>query len=52
MPFGDPVPFSDPVFFARPADVVAADLLGAVLHVRGTDGVIVETEAYTDGPFI
>ena len=38
-------------FFSRPADVVARELLGARLVVRGDDGglsrhVIVETEAY------
>ena len=34
-------------FFARHAVVVAEDLLGALLHVRGAGGLIVETEAYT-----
>jgi len=33
-------------FFSRPALVVAKDLVGAVLLVDGTGGVVVETEAY------
>jgi DNA-3-methyladenine glycosylase len=36
----------DEEFFTRDAVVVAADLLGACLLVRGVGGVIVETEAY------
>lgn len=45
---GDPFPVS---FYARPADVVAPELLGATLRVHGADGVvregrIVEVEAY------
>jgi DNA-3-methyladenine glycosylase len=33
-------------FFSRDAVEVAADLLGALLHVRSTAGTVVETEAY------
>ncbi|GLS44044.1 DNA-3-methyladenine glycosylase [Methylobacterium brachythecii] len=36
----------DPAFFARPAAVVAADLIGHTLLVAGVGGIVVETEAY------
>lgn len=38
-----------PEFFARSAAEVAPDLLGYLLSVRETAGVIVETEAYAPG---
>lgn len=34
-------------FFSRDALLVAADLVGAELHIDGVGGIIVETEAYT-----
>jgi DNA-3-methyladenine glycosylase len=40
---GTPLPVS---FFARPAVTVAAELVGALLTVDGTGGIIAETEAY------
>ena len=36
-------------FFARPAPVVARELIGAMLLVDGVGGAIVETEAYDRG---
>ncbi|MDB6452208.1 DNA-3-methyladenine glycosylase [Falsirhodobacter sp. 20TX0035] len=36
----------DPDWFARPAPIVARDLIGAQLLVRGVGGRITETEAY------
>jgi DNA-3-methyladenine glycosylase len=33
-------------FFARPCDIVAQDLLGALLLVNGVGGPIIETESY------
>ncbi|MBX3530296.1 MAG: DNA-3-methyladenine glycosylase [Rhizobiaceae bacterium] len=36
----------DAAFFARRAELVAADLLGALLTVDNVGGVVVETEAY------
>jgi DNA-3-methyladenine glycosylase len=36
----------DPAFFARPAIVVAPDLVGVTMLVDGVGGVIVECEAY------
>lgn len=35
-----------PGFYARPAALVAADLIGCRLHVAGIGGLVVETEAY------
>lgn len=35
-------------FFARPAPIVAPELIGCTLLVRGSGGTIVETEAYTE----
>jgi DNA-3-methyladenine glycosylase len=37
---------NDSDFFNRPAELVAAGLLGALLTVDGVGGVVVETEAY------
>ena len=33
-------------FFQRPAPEVAADLIGTMLLVNGSGGIVVETEAY------
>ena len=41
-------PMFEAIDFARPADVVARDLIGASLLFGGVGGMIVETEAYHD----
>lgn len=38
----------NPGFFARPADLVARELIGCSLLFKGAGGVIVETEAYDE----
>lgn len=38
----------NPGFFARPADLVARELIGCSLLFHGVGGVIVETEAYDE----
>ena len=45
LPFDGPG--VDRSWFARPAPVVAAELIGAVLLVDEVGGIVVETEAYT-----
>lgn len=42
-------PMIDRSFYARPALVVARELIGATLLVGGVGGLIVETEAYDHG---